>query len=135
MWEHHLSQLRRDNIIISLPTAIEGWEDDLKKWPQITYTIIFSYFIDLVSSDSEAMNNLRSSEAYQYLHSNKVGRVLLKASDTILSTLKQIAKAIKPHITEPGFWLQRQVQYKQQGVHVLHGKADLAASLLQYCGR
>ena len=55
-----------------------GWEDDLKKWPQITYTSIFSYFINSVATDGEAMNNLKSSESYQYLHSNKVGRVLIK---------------------------------------------------------
>jgi len=36
------------------------------------------YFIDSVGTDGEAMKNLKSSEAYQYLHSNKVGRVLLK---------------------------------------------------------
>ena len=78
MWEHLLSELRQDGVTIALPDNIEGWEDDMKKWPKITYSSIFSYFLNSAASDREAMNNLKSSEAYQYLHSNKVGRVLLK---------------------------------------------------------
>ena len=78
MWEHQLSQLRQDGITIPLPNNIKGWEDDVKKWPKITYSSIFSCFLNSAASDGEAMNNLKSSEAYQYLHSNKVGRVLLK---------------------------------------------------------
>lgn len=88
MWEHILLHLERNNVIIPLPSTIEGWEDDLKKWPQITYTSIFSYIIDSVAMDGEAMNNLKSSEAYQYLHSNKVGRVLLKEVGHYLVYLK-----------------------------------------------
>jgi len=65
MWENHLLHL-------------EGWENDMKKWPQITFTSIFCYFIDSIGTDGEAMNNLQRSEAYQYLHSKKVGHVLLK---------------------------------------------------------
>ena len=47
-------------------------EDDLKKWPQITYISRFSYFIDSVAAHGEEMNNLKSSEADQDFHSNKV---------------------------------------------------------------
>ena len=50
----------------------------MKKWPKLTYSSIFSYFLNSAASNGEAINNLKSSEAYQYLHSNKVGRVLLK---------------------------------------------------------
>lgn len=53
----------------------------MKKWPRITYGSIFSYFVESLASDGEAMDNLKSSEAYQYLHSNKVGRVLVKTVD------------------------------------------------------
>ena len=87
MWEHHLLHLKRDDIVIPLPSTLEGWEDDLK-WPQITYTSIFCYFIDSVGTDGEDMNNLKSSEAYQYLHRNKVGRVLLKEVGHDLMYLK-----------------------------------------------
>ena len=74
MWE----QLRQDSITISLPNNIEGWEDDVKKLPRITYSSRFSYFLNSAASDGEAMNSLKSSEVYQCLHSNKVGYVLLK---------------------------------------------------------
>ena len=45
------------------------------------------------------MNNLKSSEAYQYLHSNKVGRVLLKEVGHNLIFLK--ADVEPEHPTSP----------------------------------
>ena len=30
MWEHSLSHLKRDNVIMALPSAVEGREDALK---------------------------------------------------------------------------------------------------------
>ncbi len=39
---------------------------------------MFSYFVDSVACDGKAISNLKSSEAYQYLHSSKVGCVLFK---------------------------------------------------------
>lgn len=41
-------------VIIPLPSAMEVREDDLRRWPQITYTSIFSYFTDSVATDCEA---------------------------------------------------------------------------------
>lgn len=76
-WEHNLSHVKQ-GIIIPLPSAVGGWEDNLKKWPQITYSSIFSYFVRSVATGGEAIINLKSSEAYQYLHRNKVRRVLFK---------------------------------------------------------
>ncbi len=78
MWNHTLTELIKDSISIPVPSLIEEWEDDLKKWPRITYSSIFSYFVDSVACDGKAMSNLKSSEAYQYLHSSKVGCVLFK---------------------------------------------------------
>lgn len=40
-WEHHLLHVKGDNVIIPLPSAIEGWLDDQKKWLQIKHTVIF----------------------------------------------------------------------------------------------
>lgn len=34
------------------------------------YSPMFCYFLNFVASDGEAMSNLKSSEAYHYLHSN-----------------------------------------------------------------
>lgn len=103
MWE----QLRQDSITISLPNNIEGWEDDVKKLPRITYSSRFSYFLNSAASDGEAMNSLKSSEVYQCLHSNKVGYVLLKEivghNLIYLKQTESAAKALKSPITEPGF--------------------------------
>lgn len=44
MWEHELLNIKLDIVIIS--SDIERWENVLKKWSQIMYSNIFSYFID-----------------------------------------------------------------------------------------
>lgn len=88
MWEHNLTELKNGNINIPLPSAVTGWEDEVKKWPRITYSSIFSYVVESVSCDGKAMMNLKSSEAYQYLHSEKVGRVWLKEITEDLVYLK-----------------------------------------------
>ena len=49
----------------------------MKKWPEVTYGDIFNYFVLSEEVDGAAMKNYKSTEAYQYLHSGKVGRVLL----------------------------------------------------------
>lgn len=54
--------LKRDNVIKPLTSVINEWKDDLKKWPQIMYTSIFSYFNHSVVTDSEVM---KRSEADQ----------------------------------------------------------------------
>lgn len=78
-WEHTKKAIGRGNIVLPLPSSVTDWEDEVKKLPRITYASIFSYIIGAVDSDGEAMNNLKSAEAYQYLHSNKVGPVLIKS--------------------------------------------------------
>ena len=42
---------------------------------------IFYYLVLSVGVDGSAMKNFKSTEAYQYLHSGKVGRVLLCESE------------------------------------------------------
>lgn len=51
---------------------------DLMKLHQITYSSIFSYFIESVAFNGKVLNNLKSSEPYQYPLSNEVRRILLK---------------------------------------------------------
>lgn len=63
-----------------LHSTTKAWEDDLRMWPQIMYRSIFSYFIDSVASNGEAINNLKISE-YQYLNNNRVEHVLLKQGE------------------------------------------------------
>ena len=83
IWEHPQTTLKQLDIVITHPSTIEGCEDDMKKWPKVTYDSIFSYFVESLASDREAMNNLKSSEAYQYLH-NKVRQVLVKIVDVYI---------------------------------------------------
>lgn len=64
------------------PKLITEWVDDMKRWPPVTYGDIFNYMVLSVGVDGASMKNFKSTEAYQYLHSGKVGRVLLhKVSD------------------------------------------------------
>lgn len=58
------------------PLTVQDWEDNVTTWPNITYSKICAYFVDSIAIDGKAMDNLKASEAYQYLHSNKVGCVL-----------------------------------------------------------
>jgi len=53
-----------------------------------SYHSISSYFVDSVACDGKPMSNLKSSEEYQYLHSDKVGRVLFKDIRSDLVYLK-----------------------------------------------
>ncbi len=110
MWEHKLNKLKKGEIIVPFPSAVDGWEDDIKKWPRITYGNIFSYFVDSVACDGKAMSNLKSSEAYQYLYSDKVGRVLFKDVGNDLVYLKA---DIEP----------------SQSLHISHHKARVLASV------
>ncbi len=106
MWNHTLTELIKDNISIPVSSLIEEWEDDLKKWPRITYSSIFSYLVDSIACDGKATSNLKSSEAYQYLHSNKVGCVLFKGVRNYFVYLKADV------VSHLGFYCQCQVSYK-----------------------
>ena len=66
-----LYEIKKEDLRLALPTAIEEREDNVKKWPHVTYCSIFNYFLESTASDGKAMQNLKSSEAYQYLHSDK----------------------------------------------------------------
>lgn len=55
-------KLTKGNMTIPLLSLKVGWEDDIKKWPFITYSSIFSHFVESVDCD-KAMSNLKSSEA------------------------------------------------------------------------
>ncbi len=49
----------------------------MRKWPEFMYDDIFSFFVLSHGVDGATMKNCKSTEAYQYLHSGKVGHVLL----------------------------------------------------------
>lgn len=77
-WEHFQKSLHnRNGRSVPHPQTIHEWEDDMKKWPHITYEDIFNYFVLSLGADGSTMRNYKSTEAYQYLHSGKVGKVLI----------------------------------------------------------
>jgi len=75
-WEHGSTTLTGDGVTIPHPNSVQNWEDNMTTWPRITYSNICSYFMHSMAIDGKAMDNLKASEAYQYLHSNKVGCVM-----------------------------------------------------------
>lgn len=105
MWEHNLNEFKKGEIVVPLPSTVDGWGDDMKKWPRITYGSNFSYFVDSVACDGNTMSNLKSSEAYQYLHSDKIGRVLCKDVGNYLIYLKaDIEPSQSPHVSHHKAW-------------------------------
>ncbi|XP_063073553.1 uncharacterized protein LOC134464036 [Engraulis encrasicolus] len=76
MWEHSLNTLTGDGVTIPHPDYVQNWEDSMTTWPNVTYGNICAYFVDSLATDGKAMDNLKASEAYQYLHSQKVGRIM-----------------------------------------------------------
>lgn len=96
-------------LIISIPLVIDGWEDGVKKWPCIMCGSIFSCFLDFVDSlacNGKAMSNLKKSEAYQYLNSNKVSWVLFKDAGNNLVYLKADIKPSQSlHVSHLKAWV------------------------------
>ncbi|KAL7407969.1 hypothetical protein ABVT39_016384 [Epinephelus coioides] len=56
----------------------------MKNWPEIRYEDIFNYFVLSLGVDGSTMRNYKSTEAYQYIHSGKVGQVLLYNFDDLV---------------------------------------------------
>ena len=77
-WEQTVTHIRRnDGLEFPHPSIMSPWVDDMRKWPDMSYGDIFNYFVLSLGIDGAAMKNYKSTEAYQYLHSSKVGCVLL----------------------------------------------------------
>ncbi len=54
------------------------WVDDMKQWLDVSYIYIVNYLVFSEGVDGKVLRNYKSTEAYNYLHSNKIGKVLLK---------------------------------------------------------
>ncbi|XP_048091752.1 uncharacterized protein LOC125289110 [Alosa alosa] len=48
----------------------------MKLWPDVSYVDIINYFVLSEGVDGETLRNYKSTEAYNYLHSNKIGKIL-----------------------------------------------------------
>ena len=49
----------------------------MKLWPGVSHIDIINYFVFSEGGDREEMRNYKSTEAFNYFHSNKVGRIFL----------------------------------------------------------
>ncbi|KAL2095489.1 hypothetical protein ACEWY4_010208 [Coilia grayii] len=80
-WEETKNSIKSSDgkIVFRHPRVKNGseWVDDMRLWPSVAYVDILNYLVLSAGIDGESLKNYKSTEAYQYLHSGKVGRVLL----------------------------------------------------------
>ena len=50
----------------------------MKQWTDVSYINIVNYLVFFEGVDGGKLRSYKSTEAYNYLHSNKIGKVLLK---------------------------------------------------------
>ena len=62
------------------PSVLTEWADNMKQWPDVSYIDIVNY---LLFSEGVDGGELAVTKAHNYLHSNKIGKVLLKHSKFI----------------------------------------------------
>jgi hypothetical protein len=76
-WLHTADEILKDHIIVPNPSKLTGWVDEMKLWPGVSHIDIINYFVFSEGGDREEMRNYKSTEAFNYFHSNKVGRIFL----------------------------------------------------------
>ena len=80
-WSHGLDYLTStgdSKVKVPHPSTFTEWVDDMKLWPDVSYVDILNYFVLSEGVDGETLRNYKSTEAYNYLHSNKIGKVLCR---------------------------------------------------------
>ena len=70
-------------------SVVTEWADDMKQWPDSSYIDIVNYLVFSEGVDAEELHSYKSTEAYNYLYSNKIGKVLLKKQQVYMSEGKQ----------------------------------------------
>ncbi|XP_061582286.1 uncharacterized protein LOC133447589 [Cololabis saira] len=75
-WEHGSTTLTGAGVTLPHPSSVQDWQDDVTTCPCITTSKIISYFLQSKEIDAKAMDNLKASEEYLYVHPNKVGCVM-----------------------------------------------------------
>ena len=59
-------------------SVLTKWADDIKQWPDVSYINIVNYLIFSEGVDGRELCSYKITKAYNYLHSNKIGKGLLK---------------------------------------------------------
>ncbi|CAN7984124.1 unnamed protein product, partial [Ixodes hexagonus] len=75
------------------PSAINTWDEDMKKWPGIRGPDIIYYLLHSNACDLEAVKAYKSLGSFNYLQSGWVGTVLTHRIDTDLTLLKAKVQA------------------------------------------
>ena len=75
LWLHTADEILKDHIRVPNPSKLTGWVDEMKLWPGVSHIDIINYFVFSEGGDREEMRNYKSTEAFNYFHSNKVGRI------------------------------------------------------------
>ena len=76
-------------------SVLTEWVDDMKQWPNISFFDI-NYLVFSEGVASKELHNYKSTEAYNYLHSNKIWKVLLKKHIGFIF-LKAAVKLVPSH--------------------------------------
>ena len=84
-WHHLSTQLVKNGALtIPHPSTVQTWEDDMTKWPNVSCANLLLYLTDSTAVDGNRAEALKSVLAYQYLHSEKVGRVLIHKQNSFV---------------------------------------------------
>ena len=75
----------RTVLTVPHPSVLTEWADDMKQWPDVSYIDIVNYLVFSEGVDGGELCNYKSTEAYNYLHSNKIRKVLLKKQQVVIS--------------------------------------------------
>ena len=83
-WEHQHSQryFVKDGLSIQSRTRLQYRPRPGELgWPEVVCDKILKYFLESVAVDGDAMQNLKAAAVFHYLHSNKIGSVLMHKHD------------------------------------------------------
>ena len=69
---------------MSHPSVLTEWADDMKQWPEVSYIDIVNYVLFSEGVYGRELHSYKSTEAYNYLHSDKIGKVLLKKNSEFM---------------------------------------------------
>ena len=94
-WIHSTDVLKsHEDSSVTVPhlSVLTEWVDDMKQWPNVSYINIVNYLVFSEGVDGGDLRSYKSTEAYSYLHSNKIGKVLLKKHSKFIC----LKAAVKP---------------------------------------
>ncbi|CAN7977845.1 unnamed protein product, partial [Ixodes persulcatus] len=75
------------------PSAINTWDEDMKKWPGIRGPDIIYYLLHSKACDLESVKAYKSLDSFNYLQSGWVGTILAHKIDTDMTLLKAKVQA------------------------------------------